>query len=561
MKKTITRLLAMLMAVAMVATLAACGGGSSSSSQQSQSQSTGGDSSSAAQDSSSASEPVSNGKIKVSMYYADNPTLPWKDDWLAAQKTAEIVGIDLTVEAIPSAELGTKVSLALNTQENCPDVILYQTTKGENASLALNGAVVPISDYPDWTPNFNARVEEFDMQSDIDMLKLADGKLYYLPSLTDIPFFDGGLIMREDYLESKGFEAPKTFDDLYNILKAYKEDNPDSYPLTHLVAPYVTYRMTMPSFGVSFGKSSSSGTGALSYDYEKGEYFTGAISDQAREFLIFMRKLADEGLVDPDIGTGGTIDGDVWSNKMATGAAMATYAYYDQIGGVEAASNIEGFKLQMYPSLAGPAGAHHQPKSRTGAGIMFPAATAKRDDFEQIVRAVDEMFYSEECSKIWCLGVEGETYTMDGDKVVYTDDILNAPDGIYKYMQVKYGCGADPVQQVWVLDRELTKYDENYARIQQEVAGMENGNVIQPIPPTPLFDDFTSEEANSLQTPLADAIWAWMDSFVYGGVNGTETEGKVRDPNSDDDWNDYIASMKNLQIDEFCQMYNDNLAK
>ena len=217
-------------------------------------------------------------------------------------------------------------------------MILYQTTKGENASLALNGAIVPISDYADWTPNFNAYVEKFGMQEEVDALALADGKRYYMPALTDTPFFDGGLIMREDYLKNKGFDDPKTFDDLYNILKAYKEDYPDSYPLTHLVAPYVTNRMTMTSWGVSFGKSSSSGTGALSWDYEKGEYFTGAISDQAREFLKYMRKLADEGLMDPDIGSGGTIDGDVWSNKMATGAAMATYAYYDQIGGVEAAS-------------------------------------------------------------------------------------------------------------------------------------------------------------------------------------------------------------------------------
>ena len=51
------------------------------------------------------------------------------------------------------------------------------------------------------------------------------------------------------------------------------------------------------------------------------------------------------------------IDGDKWSQKMATGSSMATYAYYDQIGGVEAASEIDGFKLQMYAPLEGPAGA------------------------------------------------------------------------------------------------------------------------------------------------------------------------------------------------------------
>lgn len=553
MKKSLKSILALTLALVMIVGLVACSNNSSSTPAPAN------DGGNAPADDGAN---VSSGPIHVSMYYADNPTLPWKDDWLAAQATAEICGLELEVEAIPSAELGTKVSLALNTQQNCPDVILYQTTKSaEMSALALNGAIVPLSDYSDWTPNFNAYVEEFGMQEEVDALRLSDGKLYYLPALTDTPFFDGGLIMREDYLKEKGFDDPKTFDDLYNILKAYKEDYPDSYPLTHLVAPYVTNRMTMTSWGVSFGKSSSSGTGALSYDYEKGEYFTGAISDGAREFLKYMRKLADEGLLDPDIGSGGTIDGDVWSNKMATGAAMATYAYYDQIGGVEAASDIEGFKLQMYPSLEGPAGAHHQPKSRTGAGIMFPMATAERPEFEQIVRAIDQMFYSEECAKIWCLGVEGVTYTMDGDKVVYTDEIANSADGIYKYMQVQYGCGADPVQQVWILDRELTKYDENYAEINAKVAAM--GDVIQPIPPAPVFDEDTAEEANSLQTPLADQIWIWMDAFVYSGVNGGDDSNGIgaRDPNSDADWNAYIDAMKALQIDEFCQMYNDHLPK
>ena len=51
-----------------------------------------------------------------------------------------------------------------------------------------------------------------------------------MPQLFDQPFSDGGLIMRQDYLEEKGFDAPKTFDDLYEILKAYKADHPDSYP-------------------------------------------------------------------------------------------------------------------------------------------------------------------------------------------------------------------------------------------------------------------------------------------------------------------------------------------
>ena len=56
-----------------------------------------------------------------------------------------------------------------------------------------------------------------------------------------------------------------------------------------------------------------------------------------------------EGLLDPEMAA--PIDGDVWSTKMATGAAMATYSYYDRIGGVETASRRHGI-ITSSPPLA-----------------------------------------------------------------------------------------------------------------------------------------------------------------------------------------------------------------
>lgn len=498
----------------------------------------GGEATPSAQPSDNQEEP-----IKFSMYYSDNATLPFKEDWLNITEIQDRVNAEINFEVIPIADYQTKVSLALNTRNNAPDVILYQSTKGENASLALNGAIVPISDYPDWTPNFNARVAEFGLQNAVDNLNLKDGKRYYLPSLFDKPFYDGGLILREDLLTKYGLEAPKTFDDLYNVLKKFKEENPSSYPLTILAGPRVLYRMTMPSFGISVGKNGASGTNTLSWDYEKQEYFTGAISEQYREYMRFFSKLYKEGLLDPEMAD--PIDGDKWSQKMATGQSFATYAYYDQIGGVAGAATEEGFKLQMFAPLEGTAGAHHQPKSSTGAGIVFPAKTAERADFERLVRTVDEMFFSEENAKMWALGVEGVTYTMDGENVKYMDEIVNSPDGIYKTMQLRAGAGSDVTQLVWVNAREMTKYDENYSRINAEVAAMDTA--IQDIPPTPMFDDLTAEEAAGLQTPLADAFEVWADAFLTGKKD------------VDADWDSYVQEMQGLGIDQFCQLYNDNL--
>jgi putative aldouronate transport system substrate-binding protein len=521
-------------ACAAAGALSACGGAASSSTAAS---------SAASGSASSAVDYSGMDPVDIRLYYSDNATLPYKEDWLTFTEAQSRCNAKLDVEAIPIADYSTKVSLALNTGENVPDVILYQSTTGENSSLALNGALVPISDYPQWTPNFNKMVETLGVKDDVDLLNLRDGKRYYMPSLFDQPFYDGGLIMRQDYIESKGMKAPTTFDELYEILKAYKADFPNSYPLTILAGPRVLYRMTMPSFGISVGKNSASGSYVLSWDYDAKDYFMGAIDDKCKQYFAFFAKLYKEGLLDPEMAD--PIDGDKWSQKMATGASMATWAYYDQIGGVEGASELDGFKLQMYPPLAGPAGAHHQPKSKTGSGIMFPAKTADRDDFERVVRTVDEMFFSEDNAKLWCLGVEGTTYTMDGDKVVYSDDIKNSPDGVYKTMQLKYGCGSDVTQMVWINKREMTKYDDNYADINANVALMDDA--IQAIPPVPMFDDLSAEDAASLRTPLGDTFEVWADAFLTGKKS------------LDKDWDAYVAEMKNLSIEAYCDMYNDNL--
>ena len=488
-------------------------------------------------------ETKSDGPVAFSLYYSDNATLPFKQDWLTVTEVQKRVNAKVEFEIIPIADYQTKVSLALNTGTNAPDVILYQSTKGENAALALNGAMVPISDYAEWTPNFNARVKEFGLEEDVDSLNLKDGKRYYLPSLFDVPFYDGGLILREDLLKKYNLAEPKTFNDLYNVLKVFKQHNPDSYPLTILAGPRVLYRMTMPSWGISLGKNGASGSNTLSWDYDAKNYFAGAISEEYKSYITFFHKLYAEGLLDPEMAE--PIDGDKWSQKLATGKSMASYAYYDQIGGVTANSSIPGFKLQMYPALSGPAGAHHQPKSKTGAGIMFPYKTSKRPDFEKLVRTVDEMFFSTENAKLWCLGVEGVTYTTKGGKVVFVDEILNSSEGIYKSLQVKYGCGSDVTQMVWINAREMTKYDANYARINAEVEAI--GDVIQAIPPTPKFDDRQSEDAGTLQTPLSDAFERWNSAFLTGN----------KDINRD--WDAYVKEMKNLGIEKFTDLYNANL--
>jgi len=260
--------------------------------------------------------------------------------------------------------------------------------------------------------------------------------------------------------------------------------------------------------------------------------------------MRYWNRFYAEGLLDPEMAD--PINTDIWNRKLATGSAIATYAWYDQIGGVTDASSIPGFKLNMYPPLAGPAGAHTWHKNRTGAGVLFPIGVSRRPDFERVVRTVDNMFFSKEAELLWCLGVEGETYTMQGGTHRFTDSILNSPDGIFKTMQIRYGAGTATLQYVWVNAREMTKYDENYARINRAVAAMPNA--MQSLFPSPRYRNAVdAERAASLQGTLYDAFEVWDNAFLTGSRS------------LDTDWAAYVADMTSKGINELLQLFNSNL--
>ena len=531
--KMFKKTLAMLLALIMVLGLAACGAAEEKPAETKAPAEQQGEV--AAPETEAPAEPV-----KITIYYPDSSTAPFQEDWLALQEVAKLANAEVTIEAIPEGDYSTPVNLALDTQENCPDVIMFQEIYGSKASLCMNGGVVSISDYPEWTPNFNAMAEKMGLVDQVNNLKLADGKRYIMPSLHESLEYSGGLILRADFLEAKGFDAPKTFDDLYEILKAYKEENPDSYPMVHYLFPYITHRMIMPAWGCPVGYWVPPYLGSIAWDYENENYYVTATSDVYREYLQFMNKLSDEGLLDPEASAD-----DVWSQKLTSGAAICTYAYYDQIAGLEAASEIEGFDLNLFLPLEGPAGAYGENRGQAYRGLLFPAAAAEREDFEQVVRAIDTMFYSEEAAKIWSIGVEGVTYNVVDGEIVFVDEVLNAPEGVNKYLQINYGCGTSGFQSVWPDEYTLMKFDEEYAEIYAAASAM---NANQPYAPEPWFDDLAAEDAGMIANgAMFDLVETYREQFINGDV----------DVNDDAVWADYVAQLEAAGLQEYLDLYNE----
>lgn len=490
---------------------------------------------------SSASETEAEAPIEFTMTYADNPTFPFNQDWLAIKEAQKFVNAKITFEVIPYNDYESKITLLMNSG-TAPDVVSYIAPSGPPYStFALNGALVPLNKYEKQTPNFLAQVAKYKLEDEIKKCYLVDGNLYFLPSLYSAAFYDGGPLIRSDLLEKYGLKAPTTYDELYDVMKVFKKNEPSSYPLTSLVGARVLYRFTMPSFGISVGQNSASNSYVLSYDYDKKEYFAGAISDKFREYLRYMAKLHAEGLLDPEFVNN---PNDVWATKMSTGKSSVTWAYYDQIGGIEGNASVEGLKLEMLPPLKGPAGAYSQPKNVTGVGMAIPTSTTKRKDFERLVSTIDKMFFSPEMAQLFGQGVEGITFDKVDGKIKYKDEYVKASDGLYKSLQIKCGIGTDQMQLVWDLPTELLKYDENYANINTTVAGMKG---IPTIPPKPKFDTDQVEQEGLLKAPLADMFEVWTTAFI----TGTKSVEK--------DWDAYVEEAKSKGIEDMLKLYNDIL--
>ena len=535
MKKSVSRTLAMALATCMAAgTLAACGSSGSSAVASSAAESTA--DSTAASTESGTPDYSNEDPINIRIYLSDNATLPYKEDWLTFTEVQKRCNVNLDVEAIPIADYSTKVSLALNTGENVPDVILYQSTTGENASLALNGALVPISDYSDWTPNFNARVEEMDLQDDVDMLNLQDGKRYYMPSLTDKPFYDGGLILREDYLESKGLEAPKTFDDLYEILKAYKADYPDSYPLTILAGPRVLFRMTMPSFGISVGKNSADGSYVLSYDYDNKDFFAGAIDDKCKEYFAFLNKLYSEGLLDPECLTQ---DSNLWANKVNAGE-VASFPYLRLINTALTPDVYKDFKSILPPADPTYGAAVSAILEVPEQGAILTSTNANP---VASLKWIDAQLETE-TMMVAANGKVGEQIQLN-DEGKY--EVINVPEnnGLYSFVPVTMGQFFAPGEYYTQIYQMAPHRVERYLDSEMyAAAGVLEHKSYQYVSKLSKMDNEDAIEAANIYTELKKFMEESVTDFIKNGV-------------TDESYNTFVETAKAIGVERYIELYQN----
>lgn len=432
--KNAKKLVALLLSLALVLSLGACGGngGSSTSSEASPSSTT--EESGAAAESGDESQaetaetgefqlPIVDEPTTLSYFVADDSnaaimTTDWNDNEFY-QEMERRTGVHLEFEMVSSADYQTNFNLMIASGNLADMIYVGASYYAEGVDAAIDdGYFLDLTDLVDeYMPNYE-KVRTSDVQ--YELLSTTDsgrlGAVYELRQSKQGPWL--GLWIRQDWLDDLGLDTPVTFDDYHEVLTAFKNEKGATAPLI------LNFSGSDGEFGTMSGGLNVLNSWQLD---ETGKVNFGPYMDAWKEYVTIMHQWYTEGLIDPDFMATDERTADM--AKVVTGASGLFAALYTMPSVYEAASEDPNMNLAPVNPPVMNEGDEGHIRLRDSYTSGNTAISADSENWEVALRWLDYL-YTEEGALLANYGVEGDTFEFDENgEPVFTDKILNNENG------------------------------------------------------------------------------------------------------------------------------------
>ena len=427
--KNAKKLVALLLVLAMVLSLGACGNNASNDSSTSSQTSTSdsGDSSTAEEgDTAEPGEfklPIVDEPVTLTYFNADDTnaaiiTNDWNDNEFY-QEMERRTGVHLDFETVSSADYQTNFNLMIASGKLADLIYVGASYYAEGVDAAIDdGYFLDLTDkVEEYMPNYNA-IRTSDIQ--YELLSTTDsgrlGAVYELRQSKQGPWL--GLWIRQDWLDDLSLDTPVTFDDYHEVLTAFKEEKGATAPLI------LNWSGSDGEFGTMSGGLNVLNSWQLD---ETGKVNFGPYMDAWKEYVTIMHQWYEEGLIDPDFMATDERTADM--AKVVTGASGLFAALYTMPSVYEASSEDTNMNLAPVNPPVKNEGDEIHIRLRDSYTSGNTAISADCENWEVALRWLDYL-YTEEGALLANYGVEGDTFEFDenGDPV-YTDKIVNNENG------------------------------------------------------------------------------------------------------------------------------------
>lgn len=455
------------------------------------------------------------------------------------------------------------LSMMLNTGDY-DEIITTGFNNNDIVNYGMNeGIFVAIDPYIDeYMPNVKAYLESHPVFK--NNITAPDGHIYGIPSLP--AGFSHSNIGRKiwintDWIEKLGLQVPQTTDELYDVLVAFRDQDPngnglqDEIPLSGCINTW----WGEPQYAIlqSFVYCNTDNYMSV----EDGKPVFVANTDEFRQGLYYLKKLYDEKLLDPACFTQDLDQLSILARNEGD-VILGSYACGHFSMAVDIA-DIE--RSKMYDALVTPA----SPSGRRVALFFDPqntsgcafAVTDACHDVPRALQTIDAMF-NEEVSVIFNFGLEGTNWQYaeegmldyDGNQALYmttnAKSDLDSPDGL-----------RDNVWDPWRLfsDTSRTKYwrggDDIYENSSSayEYRLYLASKAYEPYFPAETMpviwaDKDAAEENAQLSVIIKDYVNQAVTRFVTG------------DMNLDTDWDAYVKALDDMNLATYVKYFEDGYA-
>ncbi|MEQ4304732.1 extracellular solute-binding protein [Plantactinospora sp. B6F1] len=479
-----------------------------------------------------ATEPVS-----FSLLYNNHPNYPLKEDWLFWTELTKRTNVTIEPVAVPLSDYEQKRSLLIGAGD--APFIIPKTYPSQEDTFVSSGAILPVSDYLDLMPNFKDKIEKWNLAPEINQRRQADGKFYLLPGLHEKPWHDYSLAIRTDILQELNLEIPKTWDELYTVLKAMKAKYPNTFPFSDRFSQPNPAGNLLNILAASYGLEGAGWNFQhVSWDPNAKKLFYTAASDKYRDMLTYLNKLVKEGLLDPESFTQ---TDDNARQKLANGKSFVISSNAQTLVNdyrPDLAKTLPKATLTKIPLPIGPAG-EINPASRLENGVMISKKARDSKNFVAMMQFIDWLFYSDDGQTFAKWGVEGTTFVKDaaGKPTLHPDvNVIGLHPDAPKHLQKDFGF----YNGVFAYGGKPELVQGFFSAEEQEFQKVMNARTPRPVMPPFPFTDEEREQVSLWQTPLKDFVYQATLQFILGQRDLAQ-------------WDAYLTELKGKNMDAYME--------
>lgn len=469
----------------------------------------------------------------------------------------EKCNIDLDFTLLPPGSDGTnKLALMISSNQTLPDVVNVSLNPATTLKYGSGGAFIPLNDYYDkYSYYIKQQIQKYPQLNIIESTKAADGKLYSIPSyyktLHDEVKYKYWINTK--WLDKLGLKMPTTTDEFYNVLKAFKEKDPngngkaDEFSLvgaTGWSQDPTIYLMNAFVFDDSDNR----------FIVENGKVSVAYTTNGWKEGLRYINKLVSAGLLNPISFTqndpqframvdnpGDSIVG-TFANSSIT-LLPATSPYINDYYGLE--------------PLKGPNGVRYASFTETAFNNRW---FVSRDcKIPELAFRVGDAMFNEDAFIRGRYGVEGKDWvpaqpgekTPDGRQAMF-----KTMNNLWAVAQNAYWRNNIPAFTVEAMQSEVSVNTDPLFYGNRIGAIIPKYQAVKPQPGTfvnrLIFNEDEVNQISEIQTTLKTYVNESKTRFITGDLN------------VDKEWDAYIKEINNIGLDKFlkvCQAAYDRMYK